>query len=101
MRYVSPRGSATHSSPTNRPCSLLIPKQTLANGVLITRLKTMPISNHTSLKDGIYTVNPALKVCVTSALSKKDVEKAGVTIRHAITKVMTRKTNNKLGLPTA
>ncbi len=69
--------------------------------MLITRLKSMPITNHTSLKDGNYTVNPALKVCVPSALSKKDVEKAGVTIRHAVTKVMTRKTNNKLGLPAA
>jgi serine palmitoyltransferase len=67
--------------------------------VLITRLKGHPISQHTSLKDGNYTVVPAIKVCVTSGLSKKDMEKAGVTIRHAITKVMTRKTNNKLGLP--
>ncbi|KAK4242839.1 pyridoxal phosphate-dependent transferase [Achaetomium macrosporum] len=75
--------------------------EALANGVLITRLKGMPISNHASLKDGVCTVTPALKVCVTSALSKKDVEKAGVTIRHAITKVMTRKTNNKLNLPAA
>ncbi|KAL2194937.1 pyridoxal phosphate-dependent transferase [Corynascus similis CBS 632.67] len=73
--------------------------EALANGVLISRLRTMPISQHTSLKTNIYTVTPALKVCVTSGLSKKDVEKAGVTIRHAITKVMTRKTNNKLGLP--
>ncbi|KXX82407.1 Serine palmitoyltransferase 1 [Madurella mycetomatis] len=75
--------------------------ESLANGVLITRLKGMSISSHTSLKDGMWTVQPALKVCVTSGLSKKDVEKAGVTIRHAITKVMTRKTNNKLGLPAA
>ncbi|KAL2176722.1 pyridoxal phosphate-dependent transferase [Thermothelomyces heterothallicus CBS 202.75] len=75
--------------------------EALANGVLITRLKTMPISQHTSFKTNIYTVTPALKVCVTSGLSKKDVEKAGVTIRHAITKVMTRKTNNKLGVPAA
>jgi len=73
--------------------------EALVNGVLITRLKTMPISQHTSLKTNIYTATPALKVCVTSGLSKKDVEKAGVTIRHAVTKVMTRKTNNKLGLP--
>ncbi|KAL2151264.1 hypothetical protein VTH82DRAFT_6362 [Thermothelomyces myriococcoides] len=75
--------------------------EALANGVLITRLKTMPISQHTNFKTNIYTVTPALKVCVTSGLSKKDIEKAGVTIRHAITKVMTRKTNNKLGVPTA
>lgn len=61
----------------------------------------MPVSQHTLLKGGDWTVTPALKVCITSGLSKKDIEKAGVTIRHAITKVMTRKTNNKLGLPTA
>ncbi|KAL2163390.1 hypothetical protein VTH06DRAFT_5447 [Thermothelomyces fergusii] len=75
--------------------------EALANGVLITRLKTMPISQHTNFSTNIYIVTPALKVCVTSGLSKKDIEKAGVTIRHAITKVMTRKTNNKLGVPTA
>lgn len=75
--------------------------EALANGVLVTRLKGGPVSNHAALKDGACTVTPALKVCVTSGLSKKDVEKAGVTIRHAVTKVMTRKTNNKLGLPAA
>jgi serine palmitoyltransferase len=75
--------------------------ESLSNGVLITRLKGIPITTNTSLKDGNYTVQPALKVCLTSGLSKKDVEKAGVTIRHAITKVMTKKTNNKLGLPAA
>jgi serine palmitoyltransferase len=73
----------------------------LANGVLITRLKTLSISHQFTIKGADYTVTPALKVCVTSALSKKDVEKAGVTIRHAVTKVMTRKTNNKLGVPAA
>jgi hypothetical protein len=52
-------------------------------------------------KDEKWQVQPALKVCITSGLSKKDVEKAGVTIRHAITKVMTRKSNSKLAAPTA
>lgn len=75
--------------------------QALANGVLITRLKGLSISHHTSIKDGAWTMQPALKVCVSSALSKKEIEKAGVTIRHSITRVMTRKNNNKLGLPTA
>ncbi|KAK3942085.1 serine palmitoyltransferase 1 [Diplogelasinospora grovesii] len=75
--------------------------ESLANGVLITRLKGMPVSTSNGLKDGIWIVQPALKVCVTSGLSKKEIEKAGTTIRHAITKVMTRKTNNKLGLPSA
>jgi len=75
--------------------------EALANGVLITRLKGQPIANHTALKDGDYVPQPALKVCVTAALSKKEIEKAGITIRHAITKVMTRKTNNKLNVPVA
>ena len=34
---------------------------------------------------------PALKVCVTSGLTKKETEKAGVIIRHAITKIITRR----------
>lgn len=53
----------------------------------------------TSARDKTWVVQPALKVCVTSGLSKKETEKAGTTIRHAITKVMTRKTNGKLAVP--
>lgn len=34
---------------------------------------------------------PALKVCITSGLSKKETEKAGIIIRHAITTVMKSK----------
>ncbi|KAJ9148567.1 Aminotransferase class I and II [Pleurostoma richardsiae] len=73
--------------------------EALANGVLITRLKTQPISNSIGPKDGGWQVQPALKVCVTSGLSRKDMEKAGVIIRHAITKVMTRKGASKLAVP--
>lgn len=69
--------------------------QSLANGVMITRLKTRPYANAMAAKEGDWTLQPALKVCVTSALSKKDIEKAGITIRHAITKIMTRKSTNK------
>ncbi|KAI1332219.1 aminotransferase class I and II [Xylariaceae sp. FL0255] len=68
-------------------------EETLANGVLITRLKTMPLINSLGPKNSDINIQPALKVCVTSGLSKKEIEKAGVTIRHAITKVMTRKNN--------
>ncbi|KAI2684631.1 CAZyme family GH17 [Penicillium roqueforti] len=53
----------------------------LANGVLITRLKT--------LEDNFQpkqVIPPALKVCVTTGLTKKETEKAGTIIRHAITK---------------
>ncbi|KAK3485296.1 pyridoxal phosphate-dependent transferase [Neurospora hispaniola] len=73
----------------------------LANNILVTRLKGAPITTHMGLKDNVYTATPALKVCVTSGLSKKETEKAGIAIRHAITKVMTKKGNNKLGVPTA
>ncbi|VUC34574.1 unnamed protein product [Clonostachys rosea] len=69
--------------------------ETLANGVMITRLKTRGYANAMKDRKSDWAVQPALKVCLTTALSKKDIEKAGVTIRHAITKVMTRKTSTK------
>lgn len=59
---------------------------------MITWLKTRPYANAIASN---WTPQPTLKVCITSALSRKDIEKAGVTIRHAITKVMTRKTSYK------
>ena len=61
---------------------------------MITRLKNRPYLNAVTPREG-YVTQPALKVCMTSALSKKDIEKAGTTIRHAITKVMTRKVSSK------
>ncbi|KAH8701854.1 serine palmitoyl CoA transferase subunit LcbA [Talaromyces proteolyticus] len=60
--------------------------EALANGVLITRLKCLP-DNVTPKQQ----VLPALKVCLTTGLSKREVEKAGTTIRHAITKVLSKK----------
>lgn len=69
--------------------------EALANGVMITRLKTALINKSVG---GGHT-QPALKVCVTNGLSKKEIEKAAITIRHAITKVMTRRTSSKLSLP--
>ncbi|KAL6852860.1 serine palmitoyltransferase component [Amphichorda felina] len=70
-------------------------EETLANGILISRLKTQPFAHAIKAKDGNWVAQPALKVCITTGLSKKDIEKAGTTIRHAITKVMTRKSNSK------
>ncbi len=67
--------------------------------MLITRLKSMPVAPNSTTKEQGWQLQPALKVCITSGLSKKEIEKAGVTIRHAITKVLTRKTGNKLALP--
>ncbi|KAK8015876.1 aminotransferase class I and II [Apiospora marii] len=71
-------------------------EETLNNGVMITKLKSLPARQSSGAPlDGTWYIQPALKVCVTSGLSKKEIEKAGVTIRHAITKVMTRKTNRQ------
>ncbi|KAJ8123800.1 hypothetical protein ONZ43_g327 [Nemania bipapillata] len=70
-------------------------EESLANGVLITRLKTMPLISSLGPKDTDVNIQPALKVCITSGLSKKEIEKAGTVIRHAITKVMGRKTNRQ------
>ncbi|KAK6608941.1 Serine palmitoyltransferase 1 [Botrytis cinerea] len=74
---------------------------TLANGVMITRLKSMPVYSGSNGKDEEWKLQPALKVCITTGLSKKEIEKAGVVIRHAITKVLTRKASSKLALPLA
>ncbi|KAL8289353.1 hypothetical protein RB601_005305 [Gaeumannomyces tritici] len=68
--------------------------ESLANGVWITRMRTKPVTDAISPKEKSFKVTPALKVSVTSGLSKKDTERAGTTIRHAITKVM--KSNAKL-----
>ncbi|PKS10858.1 hypothetical protein jhhlp_002615 [Lomentospora prolificans] len=64
-------------------------EEALLNGVLITRLKTFPTG--ADVKIDSWEMQPALKVCVTTGLSKREVEKAGTLIRHAITKVMSRK----------
>lgn len=56
---------------------------------MITRLKAMPAAVGSGEK--AWLPQPALKVCVTTGLSKKEIEKAGVVIRHAVTKVMTKK----------
>jgi serine palmitoyltransferase len=76
-------------------------EESLANGVLITRLKTSPIYQGMGLKTGVLPLQPALKVIITTGLSKKDIEKAGVIIRHAITKVLTKKANAKVSVVAA
>jgi serine palmitoyltransferase len=65
--------------------------QCLANGVLITRLKAFPLGLGVNPRDAGWQPTPALKVCVTSGLTKKETEKAGITIRHAITKVISKR----------
>ncbi|CAF9920186.1 MAG: serine palmitoyltransferase component [Heterodermia speciosa] len=65
--------------------------ESLVNGVLITRLKSMPRAINVTAKDIGWELQPALKVCITSGLSKREIEKAGITIRHAITKVVNKR----------
>ncbi|KAF7191524.1 Serine palmitoyltransferase 1 [Pseudocercospora fuligena] len=64
--------------------------EALNNGVLITRLKCMPQALGVAPKDleKEWQARPAIKVCVTAGLTKKETEKAGIIIRHAITSVM-------------
>lgn len=64
---------------------LTITHQCLANGVLISRHK--PIRDMAPIA-GAELAPPALKICMTIGLTKKEIEKTGTTIRHAITKVM-------------
>lgn len=65
--------------------------QCLSNGVLITRLKAMPEVLGSTPREHGWQPQPALKVCVTNGLTKKETEKAGVIIRHVVTKIMTKK----------
>lgn len=51
----------------------------------------MPAPLGIAPKDQGWQPQPALKVCVTSGLSKKEIEKAGIVIRHAITKVVAKR----------
>ncbi|EYE91156.1 serine C-palmitoyltransferase subunit lcbA [Aspergillus ruber CBS 135680] len=57
-----------------------------ANGVLVTRLKFLDDNFEPR-----QLLLPALKVCVTTGLTRKEIEKAGTIIRHAITKIVNRK----------
>jgi hypothetical protein len=64
--------------------------QTLSQGILITRVKCLS-PDPSGAKTSIYVQQPALKICLTIGLSKKEIEKAGTTIRHAITKILSKK----------
>ncbi|KAF2011690.1 serine palmitoyltransferase 1 [Aaosphaeria arxii CBS 175.79] len=63
----------------------------IANNVLITRLKVPPPSLSPQGREQEWQPTPALKVCVTTGLTKKETEKAGIVIRHAITKIITKR----------
>lgn len=62
------------------------------HSVLVTRLKSMPVMDGLYPRDAAkeYQPEPAIKVCATTTLSVKEIEKAGSAIRHAITAVMKR-----------
>ncbi|KAL9107124.1 MAG: hypothetical protein Q9227_007904 [Pyrenula ochraceoflavens] len=64
--------------------------ETLTNNVLITRLKSLP-TNSNNPKEPAFQPQPALKICLTIGLTKKEIERAGITIRHAITRIMQRR----------
>lgn len=62
--------------------------QCLANGVLVTRRKGLMKSPKLAKGNITFDSPVALKVCVTTGLTRKEIEKAGTTIRHAVTKVV-------------
>ncbi|KAL8936865.1 MAG: hypothetical protein Q9216_004708 [Gyalolechia sp. 2 TL-2023] len=62
--------------------------EALTNGVMMTRLKSMPRAMHVTAKEIGWELQPALKVCITTGLTRKETERTGTVIRHAITKVM-------------
>ena len=81
------------SHPSNTPTNPQI-NQCLNQSILITRQKTLsaePSGGNPKKTADVYSPPPALKVCLTTGLTKKEVEKAGVAIRHAIAKVLGRK----------
>ncbi len=73
--------------------------EALSNGVLITRVKSMPVPPSSTTKEQGWQCMPALKICVTNGLTKKEIEKAGTVVRHAVTKVLTRGGKRTLGVP--
>lgn len=60
----------------------------LAQGVLITRTKHLLAGMG---KSEVFVPRAALKVAVTIGLTRKETEKAGIVVRHAVTKIMSRK----------
>ena len=70
------------------------PKCLLSN-VLVTRLKSMPTMLGISPRDRLWEAQPAIKLCATVSLDKKETKKAATSIRHAINKVIMRAMDNK------
>jgi len=65
----------------------------LARGVFVARLRSFPPELGASQREenDRWQPKPAVKVLLTTGLTKKEIERAGVEIRHAITKVMQKR----------
>lgn len=80
-----------HARHCPSPCpSTNFSPQALANGVLTTRLRAMPPALGVAPRDleKEWHAVPAIKVCVMNGLTKKELERAGTIVRHAITSVL-------------
>jgi serine palmitoyltransferase len=58
--------------------------ETLRNGVLVTRARRLRGQER-------FEIRPSIKVCLTSALSRKEVEKAAGTLKTALAKVLKKR----------
>lgn len=65
--------------------------QSLKKDVLITKVRAMPLTIGASAREQPWQPQPALKICMTSGLTKKEVENAGTNIRRALHTVMERR----------
>jgi len=65
----------------------------LGRGVFVARLRSLPPELGASPREeqDRWQPKPAIKVCVTTGLTRKEIERAGVEIRHAVTKIMQKR----------
>jgi serine palmitoyltransferase len=88
--HISVRSKATSSKDTTTAESTREENETLlqavvdecaSNGVLVTRTKR-------NWEQEMIEQRPSLRICVTSALTKKEMEKAGMVLKNALIKVL-------------
>lgn len=65
----------------------LIVDESLKNGVLLTRHKTLPSINAKALESGPH-ARPCIRIAVTAALSRKEVDRAAGVVKNAVIKVL-------------
>jgi hypothetical protein len=65
--------------------------QSLKKDVFVTKVRAMPIAIGSNSREQPWQPRPALKVCMTSGLTKKEVESAGTNIRRSLHVVMERR----------